>query len=765
MRPGAKITIAVRSGTFHLSSTLLLTAEDSGLTIRPHPGNAADPAVLSAGRPLEIVAWKPSVSPRCPASSGCLEADLSGQGIGSIPGLRLDGARQVRARFPNFDPEIDRVIDGHYLVHDGYAGWIRSRTDWVTSGEHGMNGVPGPWPPATSAITHVINASHWPSVDWPMHIYTNASKVDPSAWTGEGDWGQYWIGVGGTCVDREPQAGYWCAPKAPRKISTPNHPVGIRATSKHLPNLPRYVNATGAVVHAWRPGHWYTNMFEVGGFGPDKEGEGGLQLNFSRGGFQGGEGTTEGEAWYIENVLEELDSPREWYYDDATQRLYYRPNGTASTPPTAGFTATRLKTLINISGTMAAPVRDVTIEGLVLRDTAYTYFEPHGLPSGGDWALQRQGAVTLEGTEGVRIAGNLFTALDGIGVFAGGYHRGLAIEANEFAGLGESAIALWGDTGECLTEDCAVRLPEGIKMGPDARSGEQPHGTSIRGNLGREIGLWQKQSSLFFQAVAANSTVDANVFFNGPRAAINFNDAAFGGDVISRNLFANTCRESSDHGPWNSWDRVPYITHNRNGAGGRPSIVPRTRQVHHNFWIGNYNSQEAMDTDDGSAYIHTFSNVFAYADNGLKSDFGGHDNVWERNLLLYVNNCYGAGFAKFSWPWPGYNDGFYNNTCVFRATYESTCGREESFRAHIHSNRVYSRDGNLNVCAGTNRSTRFAQWQRQGHDTKTKLGRWPSDTQIVAEVNAVLGLASEKRLVSSGALGGGAWVPWDTIEA
>ena len=96
-----------------------------------------------------------------------------------------------------------------------------------------------------------------------MHIMTNGT-VDPSSWTGEGGWGQYWIGVGGTCVDREPQAGYWCAPGAPRKISTPNHPVGIRPTAKELPHLP-YANASGAVVHAWRPGHWYTNMFEVGG--------------------------------------------------------------------------------------------------------------------------------------------------------------------------------------------------------------------------------------------------------------------------------------------------------------------------------------------------------------------------------------------------------------------------------------------------------------------------------------------------------------------
>ena len=753
-----KVTILVRSGTFHLHSTLILTAEDSGLTIRSHPENREGAhAILSAGKPLKIPGWKPSESPRCPAARGCLQADLSGQGIGSIRGLRLGGARQIRARYPNFDPEIDRVIDSNYMVHDGYQGWIRSATNWVGNGSHGMNGVPGPWPPTKPATEHVINASHWPSVDWPMHILSkNGTKVDPSDWTGEGDWGQYWIGVGGTCVDRAPAAGYWCAPNAPRKISTPNHPVGLRANASQLPNLP-YANATGAIVHSWRPGHWYTNMFEVGSFGtvrpPQQErrrqpassaSAADFQFNFSRGGFQGGEGVTDGEAWYIENVLEEIDMPREWFYDEGSQRLYYKPNGTdtasAGPSPTDGFVATSLEVLINISGTMAAPVRNVRIEGLVLRDTVYTYLEPHGLPSGGDWALQRQGAITLAGTEGVQIASNLFTDLDGNAIFAGGYHRGLTIEANEFVGIGDTAIAAWGDTSECLSEDCALKLPAGVKMGPDARGGEQPHGTVVRGNLCREIGLWQKQSSLYFQAVAANTTVEGNVFFNGPRAALNFNDGAFGGDVVARNLFANTCRESSDHGPWNSWDRVPYITTNRNGPGGQASIVPRTRQVHHNFWIGNYNSQEAMDTDDGSAYIHTFSNVFAYAANGLKSDFGGHDHVWEKNLLLYVNNCYGAGFTTFIWPWPGYNDGFFNNTCIFRSSYESTCGRDESFP--IHSNRVFSKNGSLSVCTWphANESVPFAKWQQQGHDTKTRLRPWPSDAVIVAEAKAVLGM-------------------------
>ena len=49
---------------------------------------------------------------------------------------------------------------------------------------------------------------------------------------------------------------------------------------------------------------------------------------FARGGTQGGEGATEGESWYIENVLEELDMGREWYFDGATETLIYRPNAT-----------------------------------------------------------------------------------------------------------------------------------------------------------------------------------------------------------------------------------------------------------------------------------------------------------------------------------------------------------------------------------------------------------------------------------------------------
>lgn len=54
--------------------------------------------------------------------------------------------------------------------------------------------------------------------------------------------------------------------------------------------------------------------------------------------------------------------------------------------------------------------------------------------TGGDWALQRTGAVFVEGTEGFTIQDSNFTRLDGNAVMISGYHRDLVIQRNEVRG-------------------------------------------------------------------------------------------------------------------------------------------------------------------------------------------------------------------------------------------------------------------------------------------------------------------------------------------
>jgi hypothetical protein len=92
----------------------------------------------------------------------------------------------------------------------------------------------------------------------------------------------------------------------------------------------------------------------------------------------------------IEGVIEELDSEREWWFDASSQILVYKPNATApgTIDPGTGLPmgdfvgCTGLKVLFNISGSQAAPAQDISIQGLILRDTTYTYLDAHGLPSG-----------------------------------------------------------------------------------------------------------------------------------------------------------------------------------------------------------------------------------------------------------------------------------------------------------------------------------------------------------------------------------------------
>jgi hypothetical protein len=231
---------------------------------------------------------------------------------------------------------------------------------------------------------------------------------------------------------------------------------------------------------------------------------------------------------------------------------------------------------------------------------------------------------------------------------------------------------------------------------------------------------------LWFQAVTAETRLSNNLFWNGPRAALNFNDQFGGGDDVYNNLLLNAVRESSDHGPWNSWSRVPYITDVR--TPGRPSIVPATRNIHHNLIIANYFSFSAIDTDDGSAYINVHDNFLAYGDHGLKSDFGGHNLVWSNNVQAYVGNCI---HQPYRGEYKGYNDGYFNNTCVFEQSYQSNCQAVAGWS--VHNNTVCSPNGELRVC-GMN----FSAWQALGNDEGTVVRGWPTDDELIAMGEAVL---------------------------
>ena len=413
---GNPSTLILREGTFYLTATLQLGAEDSGLTIQNYPN---EEVWISGGK---------AITPRWEAfntkGANVYKADLSAAGVQSVPGFRVNGKRAIRSRYPNADPEL------------GFGSTLTTK-----------------WVPPT--LPDKPDTEIYP--DEPKRLSSDSFQ-------------HYQLGIGGPCKNFDPPAGYWCGSKTEGGGAfTYKIPSGMIADKTVLPNSP-YKNTKGAIVQTWRPSHWASWMFEVGNYDATNG-----TFTFSKGGFQGARGQSSGAEFYIENVMEELDSPNEWFYDEETKTLYFWYNDTVGTPPPSNalYVVTQLKTLIEIQATQEKAAFNISILGVNFRDTAYTYMDPHGMPSGGDWALERMGALFFEGTVNTLVDSCIFERLDGNGIMISGYNRNATIQRNEFAWIGSTAIAAWGYTKGTDIQG----------MGWDGTDGNQPRFTRILHNF------------------------------------------------------------------------------------------------------------------------------------------------------------------------------------------------------------------------------------------------------------------------------------------
>jgi len=324
---------------------------------------------------------------------------------------------------------------------------------------------------------------------------------------------QYMIGTNGLCSVYDPPVSYWCSQHPSGGGAFPfRTPSGVRVKPGVLKNAP-YTDVSGMVINIWRPARWENWMFEVGSYDPNT-----TNFTFGLGGNQGARGQNFGGDFFVENVIEELDNPGEFFFDKASDYLYLYYNGTGAPPSDMEVVVPQAKTLINVTGTQWDPVRNIVVDGLTFQATRYTYMEPHGIPSAGDWALDRISAVFLQGTEGTTVRNSVFQRLDGNALMISGYNRNTTVQDNDFAFIGGNGIISWGYTNETETSGFPYYTPRENfpHAGIDGTDGNHPRYNVITGNLGREIGLYEKQSSFYMQAKTSESHISGNVFFNGP---------------------------------------------------------------------------------------------------------------------------------------------------------------------------------------------------------------------------------------------------------
>ena len=310
--------IIIKEGVYHFDSPLILNHFDSNLLITNFNNESV---TISGSIPLYNCSW--TLYQHTPDGHDVYSVDLKNsltlKLIDNVPfdGLRVNGRRAIRARFPNTDPELDGF--GSTLLA---LEWFPSKIDAIPEIEVNPKDIP------------VRNDSN--------------------------EFMYYQAGIGGICNVFDPPMGYWCGNMTEGGgAATYQVPSGLRYNSSILPHAP-YRNTTNGIVSVWHPSHWATWHFKMGKVDDEI-------ITFSSGGFQDARGGVKGKEFFVENVFEELDAPNEWYYDETQSLLFYVNNMTDGQQPSCGdgvFTVTNLKTLVRFEGNQSFPVRNVTIRGM-----------------------------------------------------------------------------------------------------------------------------------------------------------------------------------------------------------------------------------------------------------------------------------------------------------------------------------------------------------------------------------------------------------------
>ena len=320
------------------------------------------------------------------------------------------------------------------------------------------------------------------------------------------------------------------------------------------------------------------------------------------------------------------------------------------------MTAAVLETLVRLQGNATTPVANLVLAGLTFAHSATSFLAPYEVPSGGDWAIHRSGAVVLDGVENVTVANCTWDQPGGNGLLLSNFARNNTVVGNTFAFIGDSAIVLLG-RAQRETD------PQ------DHTDGVFPAGNRIAYNHIHDYGVFGKQTACYFQSKSCANTIEFNLCYNGPRDSITFDDGFAGYNTLRGNLVFGAMRETNDGGPINMWDRTPFITP-EHCFWGEPSVEKHTDIMDRNLiLLGPYNAANyGLDFDDGSRNITVTQNV-VYG-GGHKNYVGQGKRCGPGNLFLFPElSDRIASFDPFqgcmaSYGTPPVGEVFAGNDCV-----------------------------------------------------------------------------------------------------
>ncbi len=410
---------------------------------------------------------------------------------------------------------------------------------------------------------------------------------------------------------------------------------GFSADAISKERAARWANPVGGYYHAMHPAFWGDFTWRI--TGKNTNGEPTLE-----GGWQNNRGAAaHRDVRFVENLLEELDAPGEWFLDAKTRTLYFQPPAGLDLK-TAVVEATRLRTLVEFRGDETTPVKWITLRGLTFRQAARTVMDNREPLMRSDWTIYRGGAVFFNGAEDCSLTDSFIDQVGGNAVFVNNYNRRIGIRGTHIAKAGANGICFIGDPQAArspLFNYHQVQPLERIDRTPGPKSNNYPADCLVEGCLIYLTGRVEKQTAGVQIDLAQNVTVRHCSIYDLPRAGINIGSGCWGGHVIEFCDVFDTVKETGDHGSFNSWGRDRFWRPNIQEVDAWVKQAPELPLLDvvkpivlaNNRWRCDHGWD--IDLDDGSSNYIITNNLCLNGGIKLREGYG---RVVENNIL--VNN-------------------------------------------------------------------------------------------------------------------------------
>ncbi|MEI6499973.1 MAG: LamG-like jellyroll fold domain-containing protein, partial [Armatimonadota bacterium] len=332
-------------------------------------------------------------------------------------------------------------------------------------------------------------------------------------------------------------------------------------------------------------------------------------------------GVQAGMPAYMENALELLDEPGEWYFDRAERMLYYLPRP-GENIATAEVIAPALTTLVQLQGSLDRPVHNLRFEGLTFAHATWLRPSELGHPDLQANFIQQPENCYMrpEFEKGVTsVNGEVEKSPANVVVDAG---QAICFERCTFTALGGAGLDLQNGSQDNVVSGCRFEdiSGSGLQVGGVSREDHHPSdprrtvkGNRLTNNTITRIGVEYQDSVGIFCGYTDGTTIAHNEISNLPYTGITVGwgwgmPDAGGGGYTSPKVYdtPTTCRNNRIE-----YNHIHHVMLKRNDGGGiytlsrQPGTILRGNHLHDNGPGG----PGGLYLDEGSADIEVTGNL------------------------------------------------------------------------------------------------------------------------------------------------------------